>query len=152
LGVGGEEEAEAKPEEEAPAAPLNRAQRRAEAAKRRKNRKSAAAAGKDKDQEEAEAEPPPKDKNARAKELLRRRREQGAEAKPIQLLPGEMVDDALARGSSAVSKWIRQNFSIIQWVILAALVAGGGFVFYQSRVEKSSAGASSELMAGVNAD
>jgi hypothetical protein len=147
LGVGAEEEEKA--EEEAPAAPLNRAQRRAEAAQRRKKRKQAATTGKE---EEAEAEALPKDKNARAKELLKRRKEQAAEARPIQLLPGEMVDDALARGSSAVTKWLRQNFSIIQWVILAAVVGGGGFVFYQSRADKKVAGASSELMAGVVAD
>src|SRR5262249_26895228 len=74
------------------------------------------------------------------------------EARPIQLLPGEMVDDALARSSSAVSKWIRDNFGIIQWVILGALAAGGGYLFYQSRVDKGQAGASAALMAGVNAD
>jgi hypothetical protein len=63
-----------------------------------------------------------------------------------------MVDDALARSSSALGKWIRDNFAIIQWVILGALVAGGGFVFYQSRVDKTSASATDALMAGVAAD
>jgi tetratricopeptide (TPR) repeat protein len=151
LGVGDDEEAgEAKAEEKAEeeAAAPNRAQRRAEAAQRRKKRKTSTAAAKDDDGDE----PLPKDKNARAKELLKRRREQAAEARPIQLLPGEMVDDALARSSSAVSKWIRENFGIIQWVILGALVAGGGYVFYQTRVDKGAANATSALMSGVSAD
>ena len=63
-----------------------------------------------------------------------------------------MVDDALARSSSAVSKWIKENFSIIQWVILGALAAGGGWLFYETRVDKTSASTSAALMAGVNAD
>jgi tetratricopeptide (TPR) repeat protein len=86
--------------------------------------------------------------------MLKRRREQaaGGGTRPIQLLPGEMVDDALARGSSAVSKWIRENFGIIQWVILGAIAVGGGYLFYQTRVDKKDAGATTALMAGVTAD
>jgi tetratricopeptide (TPR) repeat protein len=156
LGVGetadGEAEAETKPAEDEGAAP-NRAARRAEAAQRRKKRKTGTAKS---TEEEAAAEALPRDKNARAKELLKRRREQAAGGdtgpKAIQLLPGEMVDDALARGSSALGKWVRDNFGIIQWVILGALAAGGGYLFYESRAEGSAAGASSALMAGVNAD
>src|SRR5262249_28213166 len=151
LGVGeaAQTEAEKPAEEEAPAP--NRAARRAEAAQRRKKRKSAAAKADD----ESAAEPLPRDKNARAKELLKRRREQAASdtgPKAIQLLPGEMVDDALARGSSALGKWIRDNFGVIQWVILGALAAGGGYLFWQSRIEGTAAGATADLMAGVNAD
>jgi hypothetical protein len=160
LGVGsGEVEAETGPKgavegdvvEEA-AAPQNRAARRADAAQRRKKRKAAAAPTTGDDDEAPVDESLPKDKNARAKELLKRRREQASEARPVQLLPGEMVDDALARSSSAVSKWIRDNFGIIQWVILAGLVGGGGYLFYASQAEKSVAGASDALAAGVVAD
>ncbi len=150
LGVG-EEEGEAKAEAEEAAPPPNRAQRRAEAAQRRKKRKAGGADEGEKRDDEAL----PKDKNARAKELLKRRREQAAGEggpRPVQLLPGEMVDDALARGSSAVSKWIRDNFGIIQWVILAALVGGGGYLFYLTRSDKTAASASSELIAGIEAD
>ena len=151
LGVGAEEQAGAKGEAdaEAPAAPPNRSSRRAEASQRRKQRKGAG----DKSEKSTDEEAPlPRDKNARAKELLKRRKEQAAEARPIQLLPGEMVDDALARSSSAVGKWIRDNWTGIQWVILAGLVAGGGYVFYQTRVDKSAAGTTDELMVGINAD
>lgn len=152
LGVADDEAApadKAEPaEEEEAAAPPNRAARRAEAAQRRKKRKTAAAAGDD----EAEADLP-KDKNARAKELLKRRREQAAAApaRPVQLLPSEMVDDALARSASAVGKWLRDNFSKLQWVLLAAVVGGGGYAFYASQTEKTTADASDTLAAGVRA-
>ncbi len=154
LGVGSApDETEAGEGEEAAPAP-NRAARRAEAAQRRKKRKTAtdATAARSADDEPDEALP--KDKNARAKELLKRRRDQASEGsgekgtRPIQLLPGEMVDDALARSSSAVSKWIRENFGIIQWVILGSLAAGGGYLFYQSRLDTTVANASGDLMAG----
>jgi hypothetical protein len=150
LGVAGdEEEGEAEAEEKAAPAP-NRAERRREAALRRKKRGGAAVVAKD--EGEDAAEPLPRDKNARAKELLKRRREQASGARPVQLLPGEMVDDALARTSSAVNKWLRANFSVLQWVILAALAAGGGYLFYSSQMEKTAAAASDELFAGVADD
>jgi len=154
LGVEGDgEAAPAKGEDEgaegeAPAP--NRAARRAEAAQRRKKRKPVAAAS---PVDEAEAdESLPKDKNARAKELLKRRREQAQEARPIQLLPGEMVDDALARSGSAISKWIRENFTVLQWLVVGAVVAGGVYLAYESRVDKRDAGATAALMEGVTAD
>jgi predicted negative regulator of RcsB-dependent stress response len=141
------------------AAPVpNRAARRAEASQRRKKRKTATDAAVAKTTDDEADEALPRDKNARAKELLKRRREQASGdagergTRPIQLLPGEMVDDALARSSSAVSKWIRDNFGIIQWVILGALAAGGGYLFYESRVDSTVATASTALMAGVRAD
>ncbi len=157
LGVGAEEGQAEEGEGEEPAPVPNRAARRAEAAQRRKKRKTAEAATARSTDEEQPDEALPRDKNARAKELLKRRRDQAATAseggaRPIQLLPGEMVDDALARGSSAASKWIRENFGIIQIVIVGSLVAGGAYLFYQSRVDTTVAAASAELMAGVHAD
>lgn len=147
LGVESDEDkAEEGGEEEA--APQNRAARRAEAAQRRKKRKDAA------DADDKPVEPElPKDKNARAKELLKRRREQAAEARqPVQLLPSEMVDDALARTSAAAGKWIRKNFGILQWFIVGGVVIGGGYLFYISQAEKRAAAATGALIAGVNAD
>lgn len=161
LGVGSDEvEAETGPKQAVegaggdalPAEAQNRAARRAEAAQRRKKRKAEAAASSSGDEEAATDEALPKDKNARAKELLKRRREQASEARPVQLLPGEMVDDALARSSSAASKWIRDNFGAIQWVILGALVAFGGYALYASQAEKTIATASDTLATGVIAD
>lgn len=147
--AGDKAEAEGEGEDAAPAA-QNRAARRAEAAQRRKKRKTAKA-----EPVEGEAEGDlPADKNLRAKELLKRRREQAAsaEARPVQLLPSEMVDDALARSASAVGKWLRANFNVIQYVIVAGIVAGGGYAFYASQSEKSTGVASDALNAGVRAE
>jgi hypothetical protein len=127
-------------------APNRAARRRDEALARRKRRKGAEAKTEDDD------EALPRDKNARAKELLKRRREQASGARPIQLLPGEMVDDALARTTSAASKWLRKNFSKLQWVILAALVGLGGFLLYSSQSEKKAAAATNDLLQGVSAE
>lgn len=148
-GEGGEaaKTAEAKEPEVAP----NRAlRRRDEAMERRKKRKGGATAKADKPEGDDEALP--RDKNARAKELLKRRREQAAGPRPIQLLPGEMVDDALARSGSAASKWIRENFGMLQWVIVAAVVGAGVFALYSSQNEKKAAAATNQLFTGVSAE
>jgi tetratricopeptide (TPR) repeat protein len=126
------------------AAPNRAARRRDEAVKRRKKKSAGAGAADEKDDL-------PKDRNARAKELLLRRQEQAAERRPINLLPGEMVDDALARSWSATGKWLRTNFNVIQWVILLGLVGLGGFLFYTSRVEKKAGTASEALASAVAA-
>lgn len=152
LGVGegeaGEagDESEAKGEEESAAAPPNRAARRRDEALRRKRRRAGGAA------EGEEEAPAAKDRNARAKQLLRKRQEQATEPRPVALLPGEMVDDALARTWSATTKWLRTNFNILQWIILVGLVGGGGYLFYVSRVEKKSGNASGVLLAAVAAE
>lgn len=156
LGVGDEEEGADK--EGAPAAaedegPKNRAaRRRDEARDRRRKRKGAEVSGKaarGKADEEL-----PKDKNARAKELLLRRREEGRRGADVgsALLPGEMVDDALSRMASGASRWIKKNFNVIQWVLLAAVVGVGGFLFYNGRVETKVAGASGVLASAVAAE
>lgn len=158
LGVGDEDEGdeggaeEGEKAEEEKRAP-NRAERRREAALRRKKKGSAAAEGSAAEGAASDDEPLPKDKNQRAKELLKRRREQAAEASaPATLMPGEMVDDALARTSSALTKWLRKNASAIQWVVAAAIVGGGGFLFYSYQTEKTAAAASDVLADGLASD
>jgi hypothetical protein len=149
LGVGKEEKAEgeeAPAEEEEAAAPNRAERRRKEAMERRRKRKpgakAATADAAEATDTEAEEELP-KDKNARAKALLKKRREQAASpTRKIDLLPGEMVDDAVARSTSAATKWLRDNFSSIQWVILAGLVGGGAFLGYNYFTEKKSGDAS----------
>ncbi len=156
LGVGEEDEGdegaeEGEKAEEEKRAP-NRAERRREAALRRK-KKGAAAEGSAAEGAASDGEPLPKDKNQRAKELLKRRREQASEASaPATLMPGEMVDDALARTSSALTKWLRKNASAIQWVVAAAIVGGGGFLFYSYQTEKTAAAASDVLADGLASD
>jgi hypothetical protein len=63
-----------------------------------------------------------------------------------------MVEDALSRMTSGAGRWIRQNFHILQWVLLAAVVGTGGTLFYLSRVEKKEGTASATLIAAVAAD
>ncbi|UQA56508.1 YfgM family protein [Polyangium aurulentum] len=147
---GAEGEAEAQAEEEEAAKPNRALRRRDEALARRKKRTGGGAVA-----AEEPVEALPRDKNARAKELLKRRREQAAAAErkaPSQLAAGEMVDDALARTASATTKWLKENFQVLQWVILAGLVGVGGFLFYNSQAEKKSGNASSLLASAVMAD
>ncbi|WP_437492746.1 hypothetical protein WME75_18760 [Sorangium sp. So ce1014] len=142
LGVGEPDEAppaEAAGDAAVEAAPNRAARRRDEATVRRRKKKAA-------------GDELPKDKNARAKELLARRKEQAAGRRPVQLLPGEMVEDALSRMTSGAGRWLKSNFHIVQWGALAALVATGGVLFYLSRAEKKDAVSSSALVAAVAAD
>ncbi|AUX42925.1 hypothetical protein SOCE26_043650 [Sorangium cellulosum] len=125
--------------EAAEAQPNRAARRREDVAARRRKKKPA-------------GEELPKDKNARAKELLARRREQAAGRRPVQLLPGEMVEDALSRMTSGAGRWIKGNFHVLQWGFLAAIVATGGVLFYLSRSEKKDAVSSSALVSAVAAD
>ncbi|MGK3983192.1 tetratricopeptide repeat protein [Sorangium sp. So ce136] len=121
------------------AAPNRAIRRREEATARRRKKK-------------ATGEELPRDKNARAKELLARRREQAAGRRPVQLLPGEMVEDALSRMTSGAGRWIKKNFHVLQWGALAAVVAVGGVLFYVSRTDKKDAVSSSALAGAVAAD
>jgi hypothetical protein len=154
LGVG-DESAEAQEEAPAEEPVRNRAaRRREEALERRRKRKgsesteTSASARKPKPATDDEALP--KDKNARAKELLRRRREEASGRRPVDLLPSEMVDDALSRMASSSGRWIRENFGVIQWVVVAAAVLGGGFLIYANMGEKSAMAASSALAQAVS--
>jgi hypothetical protein len=142
-GVEGDPEATAEAKEPAP--PPNRAARRREEAVRRRKKRAGAGTGE-------EREDLPRDKNARAKELLTRRQEQAAEKRPVALLPSEMVDDALARSWSATGKWLRTNFYILQWVIVASVVGVAGYMFYVSRTEKKAGNASGTLISAVEAE
>ncbi|WP_437785889.1 tetratricopeptide repeat protein [Sorangium sp. So ce1097] len=142
LGVAEEAEApaaDAAGGEAVEAAPNRAARRREEATTRRRKKKPT-------------GEELPKDKNARAKELLARRREQAEGRRPVQLLPGEMVEDALTRMTTGAGRWIKQNFHILQWGALAAIVATGGVLFYLSRANKQDAVSSSALASAVAAD
>jgi predicted negative regulator of RcsB-dependent stress response len=62
---------------------------------------------------------------------------------------GEMVDDALARGTQAATGWVKRHFNKLQWVIVGVAVVGIGSQIYRSRVHKTQAKATDALMAGV---
>ena len=138
--------AETETDLEAEVAANRAARRREEAVERRRKRRGKTSAT-------SADESLPRDKNARAKELLKRRREQASEpTRPINLLPGEMVDDAFARSTSAAGKWLRANFGKIQWVVLAGIAAAAGFAIYTSQVEKTAAAATDALVAGITVE
>ena len=150
LGVGEDDETETAPAPAAAPAAQNRAARRQEAALRRRQRKAG-----EEPAQTAEVESPgtsQRRKTARAKELLKRRRAKASTPRPVQLLPGEMVNDVLARTSAALGKWIRRNFSVLQWVLLGAMAAGGGYVYYLTQAEKTAAAATDALETGLAAE
>lgn len=130
-------EGEAEPAEEA-AAPNRQQRRRDQATQRRKKRakKAAVEAAPDDDDAVPALDPDlPKDKNARAKELLKRRQQSVAAAKkgggPSGLDTGEMVQDALARGTSAATGFLRRNARIVIGGLIVATLGAGAFVFFK---------------------
>lgn len=143
----GEEAAEAKEPE---AAPNRASRRREEALERRRKRRAKSEEKPSADDDDADL---PKDRNARAKALLQKRRESAKQGKtPINLLPGEMVDDAFARGTAAAGKWLRKNFSAIQWLVVIGVLGGVGFLVYNHFTTKKAANASDTLAAGIEAE
>lgn len=140
LGVDEEEAAEAEQEKEIA---KNRAARRREEAQQRRRRKK----GEDEDEDEG-----PRDRNKRAKELLSRRRKEAEEEPEVGLAASEMVEDSLARGTAAASRWFRENFKIIQWVLIAGALTTAGVLYWVSEEEQTAGVASGDLHAGVAAD
>ncbi len=81
-----------------------------------------------------------KDRNQRlrAEAAARRRKlreEERSAAASEGLDAGERVDDALVRGADASAKFLRDNFAWLQWIIIAGLAAGMGFLIYEYRKE-----------------
>jgi len=141
LGVGDGEDAE-DPAEAAPAENRNE-RRRKRAAARRARRKGV----------EVEGDKPAADRNKRQRDLLERRR--GAaqadddEGGPGKLLPSEMIDDALTRGTASSIKWLQRHWSTVQWFVAAGIVGGAGFLFYTYRVTSHAEDASAVVVRGA---
>jgi hypothetical protein len=91
------------------------------------------------------------DRNQNVKQQLLKKRDEAARRK-VPLAPGEMVDDALARGMSGAGRWLTSNFGILQWVIIAAVVGGIGYTVFDNRSIKKAEAASSDLMKGANSE
>ena len=64
---------------------------------------------------------------------------------------GEMVDDALARGTHAATGWLKRHLNVLQWVLVSAAAGGIGWQIYVSRHHKTEAKATDTLMAGLTA-
>ncbi len=89
----------------------------------------------------------PTDPNQAARQQLLKKREQ-AEATRQALLPGEMVDDALARGVAAAGKWLRVHSRSVQFGILGLIVAGLGYWGFDSwRIKRAEAATSALIKA-----
>jgi tetratricopeptide (TPR) repeat protein len=88
------------------------------------------------------------DRNQTVKKQLLKKRDEAAKRK-VPLAPGEMVDDALARGSAGAMRWLKKNFGAVQWVILGVIALGIGYAIYDSRMDKRAEQASAELMKGA---
>jgi len=65
---------------------------------------------------------------------------------------GEIVDDALARSTQAAGQWIKKNFNVVQWFILAALVGWIGYAIYGYRAGRAAEKASAQLNQAIRAE
>jgi hypothetical protein len=90
----------------------------------------------------------PIDRNQAVKKQLLKKRDEAA-ARKVALAPGEMVDDALARGMVALGKWFKANVGLLQWVLLGAIALGIGYYFYDRSEIKKAEAASTDLMKGA---
>jgi tetratricopeptide (TPR) repeat protein len=63
----------------------------------------------------------------------------------------ELVDDALARGAHATSRFVQQNFKWLQWLIVLGIAGGFGKLIYDYRTELGNQKGSKLLMQGLEA-
>lgn len=89
----------------------------------------------------------PNDRNQATRQQLLKKREQAEQARKA-LAPGEMVDDALARGVAAAGKWLRVHSRSVQFAILGMIVAGLGYWGFDSwRIKRAEAATSALVKA-----
>jgi tetratricopeptide (TPR) repeat protein len=99
-----------------------------------------------------------KDRNQRIREeaaqkrKARRDHEQRRANVQRNLDAGELVDDALARGTHAATGWLKRHLNVIQWVVVAGAAGGIGWQIYTAQHHKSEAKSTDSLMAGVSAE
>ena len=91
------------------------------------------------------------DSNQTVKKQLLKKREDTARRK-VPLAPGEMVDDALARGADGATRWLQKNFGVLQWALVAAIVGGIGYGVYDYRANKRAEAASGSLIKAVSSE
>jgi tetratricopeptide (TPR) repeat protein len=99
-----------------------------------------------------------RDRNQRIREeaAAKRRRKRESEERHANvrgsLEAGEIVDDALARGTHAATSWLKRNYNILQWIVVVGVVGGIGYQIYVHRRGKAEAAATDKLFAGVDAE
>ncbi|MDQ2647507.1 MAG: tetratricopeptide repeat protein [Myxococcota bacterium] len=93
---------------------------------------------------------------AEAAEKRRRQREGTPErrraASARNLDAGEIVDDALARGSHAAWEWLKKNATWVQWVVVLLVGAGIGWKIYTYRQDRNRAADTEWLAKAVAAE
>jgi tetratricopeptide (TPR) repeat protein len=99
-----------------------------------------------------------RDRNQRIREeaAAKRRRKRESETRQANvrgnLEASEIVDDALARGTHAVTGWLKAHFNKLQWVVVLGIAGGIGFQIYVHRRNKAEAAATDKLVAGIEAE
>lgn len=101
-----------------------------------------------------------KDRNQRIREEAarkrrdRRERESEVRRAAVQrnLGAGELVDDALARGTHAATTWLKRHLNVIQWVVVVVVAGGIGWEIYTVHKHKVDAKATDALFAAQLTD
>jgi tetratricopeptide (TPR) repeat protein len=99
-----------------------------------------------------------KDRNQRIREEAAQKRKTRRDAEQRRanvqrnLDAGELVDDALARGTHAATGWLKRHVNVIQYVIVAGVAGGIGWQVYSAHKHKVEAKGTDALMAGVTAE
>lgn len=97
---------------------------------------------------------PPKDRNKRVREQAARKMEEAKQSAKSRanrigatgLDAGEMVDDAMARGFAAFTKWIKANRRAIELGVGLVIVGGAGYAAWDWYATKTKNEASAALM------
>jgi tetratricopeptide (TPR) repeat protein len=95
-----------------------------------------------------------RDRNRRIREQAAQRRrsqrEKESEGRVARGLDAsEMVDDAFARSTHALTSWLKNNANVVQWIFVLAIVGGLGWQIYSWRRAKTQAKTSDSLATAV---
>jgi tetratricopeptide (TPR) repeat protein len=98
-----------------------------------------------------------RDRNRRIREQAAQRRrsqrEKESEGRVARGLDAsEMVDDAFARSTHALTNWVKSNANIVQWLFVLAVVGGLGWQIYSWRRAKTQAKTSDSLAVAVETE
>ncbi|HNS99807.1 MAG TPA: hypothetical protein PLJ27_09445 [Polyangiaceae bacterium] len=111
-------------------------------------------AKKKKKRADGEGSAPSRDRNKRVREQAAKKMEQAKESAKSRanrigatgLDAGEMVDDAMARGFAAFTKWIKTNRRTVEFSAIGLILAGAGYAAWDWYSNKSREEASAALM------
>ncbi|HEX3851073.1 MAG TPA: hypothetical protein VHW01_08910, partial [Polyangiaceae bacterium] len=98
---------------------------------------------------------PIRDRNRRLREEAASKRRTQVEARgaPVRSLEaGEIVDDAFARSTAAAGEWLKKNFNVVQWFLIAGIVGWVGYAIYSYRAGKAAEVASAKLTTAIRAE